>query len=59
MKIVLSFIINNELANQLLSNPIQLENLAAHCKGVTDTHYLDEFNITDNLGRVIYTSDSN
>lgn len=58
MDTTLTFIINNALADQLLSDPKELKTLESHCEGVTAKLSLHEFKISDNAGRVVYTSNN-
>lgn len=56
METKLNLIINDSLAEQLLSDQEKLENLKSHCEGVTTNRNLQEFEISDKAGRVVYTS---
>lgn len=48
--------IDDELSNQITSDPANLEALKSHCEGVTTNQDLHEFKISDKAGRVVYTS---
>lgn len=58
MEKILNFSINDSMSEQLLSDPKNFEELKSHCEGVTDKQGLHEFKITDESGRVVYTSNA-
>lgn len=56
METKLNLVINDFLAEQLLSDQENLEKLKSHCEGATTNLNLQEFEISDKAGRVVYTS---
>lgn len=56
MDTVYNMTINDELADQILSNPDEYEKLKSHCEGLNTVLNFDSFQVTDNSGRIIYTS---
>lgn len=58
MDTTLNLIIDDELSDQIISDPVNLETLQSHCEGMTSNLDLHEFKISDKAGRVVYTSNN-
>lgn len=56
METKLNLIIDNEFSDQILSDPEIIKELETHCEGVSTSHNLRAFIISDKAGRVVYTS---
>lgn len=58
MDTTLNLIIDDELSDQITSDPANVEAIKSHCEGMTDNLDLHEFRISDKAGRVVYTSNN-
>lgn len=58
MEKTFNLVINEELVDQLLSDPQKQKALESHCEGIAEILGFHEVKITDKPGRVVYTSNN-